>query len=88
MNSAFPSGSYALQTGNGGGMFVRIEGNTLKFFDDPKDPLLGTLRIQEANLTPSLDDQTVHEIDGDVLVFEQPSGGGPRRLKLKLDPKP
>ena len=86
MKCAFDSGSYSLRSGDGGVLFVRIDGDTLMFFDHPTDPLRGNLRIQERDFKPSLDDQTAHPVDDDVLVFQQP--GGERRLKLTLDDKP
>lgn len=82
MKSVFEPGSYSLVSGNGGVMFVRIEGNRLKFFDHPVDPLRGTLHVQETDFNPSLDEETEHLIEGDVLLYVD--GSGVRRLRLSL----
>lgn len=59
-----------------------MRGSRLKFFDYPVDPLRGTLRVQETDFNPSLDEETEHLIEGDVLLYVE--GSEVRRLRLSL----
>jgi hypothetical protein len=62
------TGSYTFVAGNGGAMFVRIEGNHLTFFDDPVDPITATIYVNERTFSANLGDEG--QIEDGHLVFK------------------